>query len=98
MFPVRPTLQKLRRDQTGDPVFHGLADLIANLAPEAAVVVIVRIVFRLITHAINDEERWRRLMSVLAPLLAVVAAWWLIGDGGLQLVLHQFTPTAASHR
>lgn len=63
---------------------------------------IVRIVFRLITHAIDDEERWRRLMSVLAPPLAliltlvVMVAWWLVGDGGLQLILNGLGPPTAT--
>ncbi len=62
--------------------------------------VIVRIVFKLITHAIDDEERWRRLMSLVAPLLAlaltlaVVAAWWLLGDGGVHVILGDFGPAS----
>ncbi len=34
-----------------------LGDLLARIAPEAVAVVIVRLVFKLITHAIDDEER-----------------------------------------
>jgi hypothetical protein len=81
-----------------------LGDLLARLAPEAVVVVIVRIIFKLLTHAIDDEERWRRLMSVLAPVLAVVltlavvAAWWLLADDGLQVVLHAFGQVPALPR
>jgi hypothetical protein len=83
-------------------VFHGLAGLIASLAPETAAVVIVRIVFRLVTHAIDDRDRWRRLMVLVVPLLTValaltgVTVWWLLGDGGLQVILHGFGQATAA--
>ena len=45
---------------------------------------------------------WRRLMFLVVPLpivalalaLAAVAVWWLLGDDGLQIVLHDFGPAA----
>lgn len=61
---------------------------------------IVGIVFRLLTHAIDDRDRWRRLMFLVVPLLivalalAAVAVWWLLGEGGLQIVLYDFGPAA----
>jgi hypothetical protein len=76
-----------------------LGELLARIAPEAVAVVIVRQLFKLITHAIDDEERWRRLMSLVAPLLAlvltlaVVAVWWLLGDGGVHVILGNFSRT-----
>jgi hypothetical protein len=81
-------------------VFAGLADVLARIAPEAVTVTIVGIVFRRLTPAIDDRDRWRRLMFLVVPLLivalalAVVAVWWLLGDGGLQIVLHDFGPAA----
>ncbi len=81
----------------------GLADVLARIAPEASAVVIVHIVFKLITHAIDDKDRWRRLMFILVPLLALVlalaaiAVWWLLGDGGLQVILRDLGPASIAH-
>jgi hypothetical protein len=80
-------------------MFAGLADAFARIAPEAVAVTIVGIVFKLLTYAIDNEDRWRRLMSLVAPLmalvltLAVVAAWWLLADGGIHVLLHDFGRT-----
>ena len=77
-----------------------LGDVLARVAPEATAVVIVRVVLKLVNHAIDDKDRWRRLMLIVVPLLAlllalaVVAVWWLLGDGGLQIVLHGFGQAA----
>jgi hypothetical protein len=85
-------------------VLASIGDVLTRIAPEATVVVIFRIVFKLITHAIDDKDRWRRLMFLVVPLLtlvlalAVVAVWWLLGDGGLQVVLHGFGQTATPDR
>ena len=73
---------------------QALGDLLAHLAPPAIAVVIVSIVVKLITHAIDDKDRWRRLMFLVILLLTVAVAltavtiWWLLGDGGLQVILH----------
>jgi hypothetical protein len=81
-------------------VLAHLGDVLARVAPEATAVVIVRIIFKLISHAIDDEDRWRRLMFLAVPLLtlvlalAVVVVWWLLGDGGLQVILHGIGPTS----
>ncbi len=70
-----------------------IGDVLARITPEASGVVIIHIVFKLITHAIDDEAKWRRLMFLVVPLLilvfalAGVAVWWLLGDGGLQVIL-----------
>jgi ABC-type uncharacterized transport system YnjBCD permease subunit len=75
-------------------VLAHVGDVLARIAPEVTVVVIIRIIFKLITHAIDDKDRWRRLMSLVVPLLAVVlalaavAVWWLLADSGVQVVLH----------
>ena len=53
----------------------------------------------LINHAIDDKDRWRRLMFLVAPLLIVVLAltavvvWWLLADGGVRALLHDFGRT-----
>jgi hypothetical protein len=79
-------------------VFAGFADVLARIAPVASAVAIVHIVFKLITYAIGDKDRWRRLMFVMMPLLAVimtvvlaltaVAVWWLVADGGVHVLLN----------
>ena len=80
-----------------------LGDVLARIAPEASIVVIIRLVFKLINHAIDDKDRWRRLMFVVVPLLVVllalagVAAWWLLGDGGVHVLMHDFGPASITH-
>jgi hypothetical protein len=77
-------------------VFAAIADVLKHVAPEAIVVVIIRIVFKLVTYAIDDENRWRRFMSLAAPLvalvltLALVGVWWLLGNDGVNILLHDF--------
>ena len=78
----------------------GIEDVLAHLAPETGAVVIVTLIYKLIRHAVDDPGRWRRLMFLVVPLLAVavaltsVAVWWLLGDGGLQIVMHGFGQAA----
>ena len=54
-------------------------------------------IIRLIAYAINDDKRWARFRNlalfVVFLLLAIAAAvgWWLLGDGGLQLLVHEFS-------
>ena len=82
----------------------GLGDVLARIAPEASAVVIVHIIFKLITHAIDDKDRWRRLMFIVVPLLIVVLAlvgvvmWWLLADGGVQVLLHEFGQAGVATR
>ena len=45
-------------------------------------------VARLIAYAINDDKRWRRFLFLVFLALAVAAGWWLLADGGVQIVLH----------
>jgi O-antigen/teichoic acid export membrane protein len=51
-------------------------------------------VIRLVAYAIGDDKRWRRFLFLLFLLMAAaaLAGWWLFGDGGLQLLLHDFGP------
>ena len=59
----------------------------------AAVVAIVE----LITFAISDARRWRRFLFFLFVLLAIAAGWWVLADGGLQVILHDFGPATITH-
>ena len=51
-------------------------------------------VIRLIAYAISDDKRWRRFLFLVFLTLAIatVAGWWLLADGGLQVLLHDFGP------
>jgi mannose/fructose/N-acetylgalactosamine-specific phosphotransferase system component IIC len=83
-------------------VFAGIANVIARIAPEAAAVTIVGIVFKFLTQANRDDGRWRRLMLVVIPLLNLVvlvvllltaiAVWWPV-SGGADILLRDFGPT-----
>jgi hypothetical protein len=43
---------------------------------------------RLVAYAINDHARWRRFLFLILLALAVATGWWLLADGGVQIVLH----------
>ena len=53
-------------------------------------------IIRLIAYAIDDDKRWRRFRNLalfvvfLLLAIAVAASWWLLGDGGLQILVHEF--------
>jgi hypothetical protein len=65
-------------------------------------VTIVGILVRFLFYAIGDADRWNRLMLVVMPLLnlavlvvlvlTAVTVWWLLADGGVQVLLHDFGP------
>lgn len=73
-----------------------LWDILAQVPPDATAVLIIRAILKMGTHALDRKDRWRRLMFLVVPLLALlvalvgVAVWWLLADGGLQVVLHGF--------
>ena len=77
-----------------------LVDVLAQVPIPATVVLILRPILKFVTHAIDDNNRWRRLMVLVVPLLIVamalagVAFWWLLEDGGLQVLLHDFGPAS----
>jgi hypothetical protein len=51
-------------------------------------------VTRLIAYAIDDDKRWPRFRNlglfVVFLGLAVVLGWWLLADGGLWVIMHDF--------
>lgn len=79
-------------------MFAGIADALARIAPEVVAAAIVGMIFRLITHAIDDKDRWRRLMFLVVPLLVVVlalagmAVWWLLGERRRRYPLARLRP------
>jgi len=54
------------------------------------VIATVIAVTRLIAYAINDRDRFRRFMFLVFLALAAVAVWWVLADGGVHVVLHDF--------
>jgi len=59
----------------------------------AGAVVLVRIIW-LIAYALDDDKRWARFRNlslfVVFLVLAIAAGWWLLADGGIQILLHDF--------
>ena len=45
---------------------------------------------RLVAYAIDNGERWRRFMFLVLLALAVVVGWWVLADGGIHVLLHDF--------
>lgn len=54
-------------------------------------------VARFLAYAIDNRDRWRRFVFLIFLALAVAAGWWLLADGGVQALLHDFggVPTGA---
>jgi hypothetical protein len=50
----------------------------------------VAAVVRLLAYAINDPDRWKRFVFLIFLTLAVAAGWWLLADGGFDVLLHDF--------
>ena len=75
-----------------------LAHIVEGTGVGAGAVVLVAII-KLIAFAIDDDKRWPRFRNLalfvvfLALAIAAAASWWLLGDGGLQVLLHDFGPT-----
>lgn len=65
--------------------------LLQHAATVAAMVVAIS---RLIAYAINDDKRWRRFLFLVFLALVVVAGWWLLANGGMQVLLRDFDPVA----
>jgi len=65
----------------------------------ATALVLVRVIW-LIAFAIEDDARWRRFRNLalfaVFLLLAVAAGWWLLADGGVHVLLHDFEPTGVA--
>jgi uncharacterized membrane protein YqjE len=53
---------------------------------------------RLVAFAIDDHDRWMRFLALMLLVLAVVASWWLLADGGLQVLLHDFSEADVAGR
>jgi hypothetical protein len=48
---------------------------------------------RLVAYAINDRDRWRRFLFLVFLALVVAAGWWLLADGGIHALVHDFGRT-----
>jgi hypothetical protein len=74
-----------------------LAHIVEGAGAGAGTVVLVAII-RLIAYAIDDDKRWARFRNLslflvfLLLAIATAAGWWLLDDGGLQVILHDFGP------
>jgi len=68
--------------------------LYAHLSFGIATVVTVA---RLVAYTISDRDRWRRFVFLLFLVLAVAAGWWLLADGGVHVLLHDFGPAGITH-
>ena len=75
----------------------------AILAAIIAVTRVITNIIRLTAFALDDDKRWRRFRNLalfvifLLLAIAIVAGWWLLGDGGLQVILHDFGPASIAH-
>ena len=60
---------------------------------------LVRIIW-FIAYALDDDKRWARFRNlslfVVFLVLAIAAGWWLLADGGIQMLLHDFDPASVA--
>jgi hypothetical protein len=71
---------------------------IRAMPPEHVVIAVaipaVVAITRLVAYAINDDRRWQRFRNLGLFLvflgLAVAFGWWLLADGGVQVIIHDF--------
>lgn len=59
----------------------------------ASVIAFMITVARLVAYAIDDRERWRRFLFLVFLVLAVAAARWALADGGVHVLLGDFSRT-----
>jgi hypothetical protein len=103
-FPAWPPIRKEggpRQERAS--VLATLISAVANIGSVASAVLIVKAIIKMIMYAIDDEGRWRRLMVLVVPLLVLVlvlvltvaglTVWWLLCDGGVDVLLHHFGRT-----
>lgn len=76
-----------------------LAHIVEGTGAGAGAVVFVRIIW-LIAYALDDDKRWARFRNlalfVVFLLLAIAVGWWLLADGGILVLLHDFNPAGAA--
>jgi hypothetical protein len=72
--------------------------VLTHTGTEAVIVAAVLAVTRLATHAIYDRERWRRFQSLIFLALVVAVVWWLLADGGVHILLHDFSQAGTAAR
>jgi uncharacterized membrane protein YqjE len=59
----------------------------------ATVIVFIITLARLVAYAIDNGERWRRFMFLVLLALAVAVGLWVLADGGIHVLLHDFGRT-----
>jgi hypothetical protein len=59
----------------------------------ATVIVFTITLARLVAYAIDNGERWRRFMFLVLLALAVAVGLWVLADGGIHVLLHDFGRT-----
>jgi len=47
-------------------------------------------VARFVAYTISDRDRWRRCVFLLFLVLGVAVGWWLLADGGIHVLQHDF--------
>lgn len=66
--------------------------MFTHLAAEVGVAIIITVA-RLVAYVIDDHNRWRRFLVLVLLVLVVVAVRWLLADGGVHVLLHDFGRT-----
>jgi hypothetical protein len=66
--------------------------LLPHIADEVGVAVVITLA-RLVAYAIDNTQRWRRFLLLIFLALVVAAGWWLLANGGIHVLLHDFGRT-----
>ena len=59
----------------------------------ALLAAVLATVARLLAYVLNDRDRWHRFLFLVFLALAIAAGWWLLADGGIYILLHDFRRT-----
>jgi hypothetical protein len=51
---------------------------------------VAAVLARLIAFAIDNGDRWRRFLFLVFLALVIVAVWWVLADGGVHILAHDF--------
>jgi hypothetical protein len=66
--------------------------LFAHVGVDAEFAAVILAIVGLVKYAIDNKDRWRRLMFLVILALFAAVGWWLLGRGGLLVLLHGFGP------
>ena len=66
--------------------------MLPHIAGDVGIAAVITLA-RLVTYAIDNDQRWRRFIFLVFLALAVAAGWWLLADDGIHVLLRNLGQT-----